>query len=144
VTHDDRSVERFGHVAGDFLRPIKRSVVRGPQEVNLVLDSLLIARQLVRQHRELPHDDIADPDQGPERKGDREDDRSGPRHAMPFKETRKWRQCKAEEHCQGQRFQHLGRKRHRGDDRQDEEGHDGRMVHRGLALSGHGGVPVRT
>jgi hypothetical protein len=30
-----------------------------------------------------------------------------------------------------------------GDEGQDDEGHDGRMVHRGLALSGHGGFPVR-
>ena len=40
-------------------------------------------------------------------------------------------------------FEHLGRQRHRGDDRQDEEGHDGGMVQRGLALIGHGGIPVR-
>ena len=55
----------------------------------------------------------------------------------------KRRQCEAEEHRQGQGLQHLGRERHCADDRQDEEGHDGRMVHRGLASSGHGVVPVR-
>ena len=143
VPRDDRRVERLGHVAGDFLCPIERRVVRRLQEVHLLLDSLLIARQLVGQHGELPHDDVADPAQRPEREGDREEDRDGPRHPTPLEESRKRRQCEAEEHRQGQRLQHLGRERHRGDDRQDEEGHDGRMVHRGLALSGHGGVPVR-
>ena len=105
--------------------------------------SFSIARQLVGQHGELPHDDVADPAQGSEREGDREDDRGGPRHPTPLEEPRKRRQCEAEEHRQGQGLEHLGRERHRADDRQDEEGHDGRMVHRGLASSGHGGVPVR-
>ena len=143
VPRDDRRVERLGHVAGDLLRPIERGVVRGLQEVHLLLDSLLIVRQLVGQRGELPHDDVADPAQGPEREGDREEDRDRPRHPTPLEEPRKRRQCEAEEHRQGQGLQHLGRERHRGDDRQDEEGHDGRMVHRGLALRGHGGVPVR-
>ena len=96
---------------------------------------------MVGQRGELPHDDVADPAQRPEREGDREEDRDGPRHPTPLEEPRKRRQCEAEEHRQGQGLQHLGRERHRGDDRQDEEGHDGRMVHRGLALTGHGGVP---
>ena len=67
---------------------------------------------------------------------------------MPLEKPREWRQCEAEEHRQGQGLQHLGRDRHRADDRQDEEGHDDRMVHRRLALTGHGGSscagPVKT
>ena len=127
---DDRRVERLDHVADDLLCPREHCVVRWLQEVHFLLDSLLIARQLAGQHGELPLDDVADPAQAAEREGDREEDRDGPRHPTPLEESRKRRQCEAEEDRQGQGLQHLGRQRHRGDDRQDEEGHDDRMVHR--------------
>ena len=143
VPRDDRRVQRLVDVAGNFLRAMERRVVGGLQEVHLPLDFLLVTRQSVGQGVELPHDDVAGPAQEPERECDREDDRGGPRHVMSLEERRNGRQCEAEEHRHGQGRQHLGRERHRGDDREDEEGHDDRMVHRRLASTGHGGVPAR-
>jgi len=51
------------------------------------------------------------------RAGTRANHRDRPRQATPLEESRKWRQCEAEEHCQGQGLQHLGREWHRANDR---------------------------
>jgi len=58
---------------------------------------------LVGQHRELPHDDVADPRQRPEREADREDDCKA-RAPDAARRTPERRQCEAEEHARARGF----------------------------------------